>query len=106
MGEELTMQSVFHRVISLEYPKFIVIRLNSGAIRTARGFIQLAPKGTPDTMVVCDNGIVLFFEAKSEKGKLNEDQEKMHQRLRSLGQKVIEYRSVQEGMAAIKFYCN
>ena len=64
----------------LERKKFIVWRLNSGDFflpcgngktRRVRGL----PKGTPDLMIIGDNGYIFFIEVKSKKGRLTKEQE-------------------------------
>jgi hypothetical protein len=99
---EATIQSEFHRRIHLQFPRCIVIRQNSGSIRTSRGFIQLAPKGTPDTLVVCPEGVSLWFEAKSMEGQISQCQSDVHTRMRKLGHRVFVYRSVDEGISYLK----
>ena len=74
----------------------LVLRMNAG--RTKHN-VHLAPPGTPDLLVVEPHRLY-WVEVKAEKGKLNEDQKKMHEQLGRYGQEVIVARSVEdvEGM--------
>ena len=54
-------------------------RLNAGRIKSYYGtYLRLAPKGTPDYIALIrsrqDNLVALFIEAKSDTGKVRDDQ--------------------------------
>ncbi len=76
----------------------IVFRMNSGSRNYNN---KQAPKGTPDLFVVFKNKPV-FIEVKTPTGKISEVQEKMHKRLRDLGQCVIVARCLYDVIGGIK----
>ena len=76
----------------------IVFRMNAGS---AKYNIKLAPKGTPDLLVVMESRS-FWIEIKTPKGKVKPDQEKMHTDLREKGQRVYVCRSVEELIEVIE----
>ncbi len=75
----------------------IVLRLNSGKIKTDRGiWISLCEEGTPDVQALLPNGKTLFVETKSARGKLSASQVLKHQELAARGHPVIVARSLTE----------
>lgn len=96
----------------LLYKGYTVWRLNSGVFsvpnengtyRKIRGL----EKGTPDLQIMhldsdLNLGITEFIEVKSKKGKLNENQKKMHVKLRKMGFQVYVIRSIDEAMEIYK----
>ena len=76
-----------------KYLGFIPIRMNSGY--SGRHNVHLAPKGTPDLLIVHDAGC-LWVEVKGPNGKLRDSQKAMHRELRSLGHAVIVARDLSD----------
>ena len=72
----------------------LVFRMNAGSRNYNN---KQAPKGTPDLFVV-KKPVAVWVEVKTPTGKVSEVQEKMHDRLRELGQRVIIARSVEDVM--------
>lgn len=70
-------------------------------IKHARRFIGL-PKGFPDLLVVCPGGKVVFMEIKTQTGRVSPEQQKMHQFLRRMGQRVTVARSVSDAIKAVR----
>lgn len=89
---------------ALEKLGFIVIRLQSGMIKSGARFIHLCPKGTPDRICLGKNGVTLWFEIKKEDGDLSEDQIKWHEKAIALGHKVFTIKSVEEAVNIAKEY--
>jgi len=69
-----------------------VFRMNSGQ---AKYNVKLAPKGTPDLLVLLPHR-TLWIEVKKKTGKVSIDQEKMHRELAELGHRVIVARSIDD----------
>jgi Holliday junction resolvase len=85
-------------VDSLEILGWMVIRQNAGG----RGYnIKRPPPGFPDLIALSPNGETLIIEVKTEKGKVSEVQEKMHDRLKNMGQRVIIARCLDDVMEII-----
>ena len=84
-------------VDALERLGFLVIRLQSGLVRFRGSFIHLAPKGTPDLMVVGFG----FLECKTARGKLNADQVAWHKRAAELGERVAVVRSGRQAIETV-----
>lgn len=72
----------------------MVFRLNSGY--SGRRNVKLLPPGTPDLLVVCPKGRVVWVELKTSTGKLRESQLEMHERLRGLGHEVLLVRDLND----------
>ena len=72
---------------------YLVFRMNSGYIRKN---VKLSPPGTPDLLVIMRDGKVLWIEVKTETGVCNENQNKMIVKLRSMGQKIIIARCIDD----------
>ena len=70
----------------------LVFRMNAGSRNYNN---KQAPKGTPDLFIVL-NQKALWIEVKTEKGKVSEVQEEMHERLNNMGQRVIIARSLDD----------
>ena len=84
----------------LKAKDYLVFRMNSGYIRKN---VKLSPPGTPDLLVIMGDGKrkVLWIEVKTEIGVCNENQNKMIYKLRSMGQKVIIARCIDDVMLHI-----
>ncbi len=76
----------------------LVFRMNSGSTKNN---VKLAPKGTPDLLAIMINK-VLWIEVKTATGKPNKDQINMHIVLKTMGQKVIIARSLDDVIEALK----
>ncbi len=87
-----------------------VIRIQCGKVQVRRGWMNLAPAGTPDLYVVGFgfglSGTVarkgVWLETKTPTGELNPDQKKMHRTLREGGEYVDVVRSVREAVEACR----
>lgn len=99
----------------LEYKGFWVMRLNSGAIRTAKGnLVRLAPRGTPDLLIfkrgvacgaegcTCKDPMHLYFiEVKVPGNKLSFSQEQMIKELATFGVKTFVLHSLEEAQKVL-----
>ena len=74
-----------------------VCRTHSGQVKVRGGWMWLAPEGTPDLYVIGFG----WLECKAAKGKLNADQERMHQVIRAAGERVMVVRSVKEALRVV-----
>ena len=72
-------------------------RVHSGNVRVARGYMQLAPEGTPDLYVLGFG----WLEVKAEQGKLRASQVAMHARIRAAGERVETVRTVADALVAV-----
>jgi hypothetical protein len=72
-------------------------RVHSGKVRVARGWMQLAPAGTPDLYVLGFG----WIEVKTSVGKLSVEQVNMHHWIRQFGERVATVRTVKEALAAV-----
>jgi hypothetical protein len=72
-------------------------RVHSGKVRVARGWMQLAPAGTPDLYVLGWG----WLEIKTEKGRVRPEQTTMHRHIRAAGERVATVRTVKEALAAV-----
>jgi hypothetical protein len=84
----------------------IVAAIPNGASRTATGrpanaVAGLTP-GMPDMMVLLPRGETIFFEVKSEKGRVSDVQLKIHIELQALGHRVAVVRSVADTTLALQ----
>lgn len=59
-------------------------------------------KGFPDIMVITGPGPGMYFEAKAPGGRLDKDQQAVHDHLRDLGQLVAVVRSIDEVQAKLE----
>jgi hypothetical protein len=75
----------------------IPVRVHSGKVKVRGGWMQLAPNGTPDLYVVGWG----WLECKTDTGKLNADQMRMHRLLRAEGERVAVVRSAAEALRAV-----
>jgi hypothetical protein len=84
-----------------------VERVNAGMVKVAGGFMHLASKGTPDSLVMglqnaaCGCPIFGWLETKTAIGKLNEHQIKWHAWARSVGINVDVVRSKEDALEAV-----
>jgi hypothetical protein len=85
-------------VAALERCGLLVLRLQCGLARGWKGGrMTLCPPGTPDLLVVgC-----CFLETKTDDGKLNENQVKMHRTIRAQGWEVHTVRTPHEALRAV-----
>ncbi len=74
------------------------IRINSGTVRVAGGFMHLAPKGTPDILVLNPYG---WLEIKTDKGVTSEAQIKFRERCAREGIRHAEVRSAAEAVELV-----
>ena len=80
---------------ALERLGFWAIRINSGR----RGGIRMAPKGTPDILVLQP---YLWLEVKDEDGKLNPDQEAFFEKAKREGVPCALVRTPQEAISVAR----
>jgi Holliday junction resolvase len=59
---------------------FSVYRMNAGKVKVGKGYLQLAPKGTPDLLANV-YGFILWIEVKKKGKKPTEEQAKCHAEL-------------------------
>lgn len=83
-----------------------VERINAGMVKVAGGFMHLASKGTPDSLVMKTRGLWGWLETKTPIGKLNEHQIAWHTWARAAGINVDVVRSVEDALAAVKKWQN
>lgn len=81
-------------------------RINSGKVKVNGGWMHLAQKGFPDTLVMKPKGVVGFLETKTDIGKLNEDQKAWHAWATKSGFNVATVRSRAEALQAVKMWEN
>ncbi len=86
---------------TLERCGHIVTRIHSGKVKVRGGWMQLAPKGTPDHVVSSPNGLTTWLETKTPVGELNADQKAWHERAKRGGHRVVVVRSPAEALAAV-----
>jgi hypothetical protein len=98
MSEADTLRAIHSALTSLGY---WVIRIHSGKVRVKRGFMQLAPVGTPDLLVLDAMG---FLEVKTadKASKPSAEQLAWHERAAKLGVRVAVVRSVGEAIAKVR----
>jgi hypothetical protein len=80
----------------------LVLRVNSGKVRVARGWMQLAPPGTPDIIGALKDGRFFAIEAKTAKGKPEESQLDWRRRADRAGLLHGEARTVGEAVALVR----
>ena len=71
-----------------------LVRVQSGNVPLAHGFLRCAPPGTPDLLGCLDGGTMLAVEVKSPDGKPTPDQEAFLETLRDSGACVVVASSV------------
>lgn len=76
------------------------IRVQSGRVRVKRGYMHLAPAGTPDVLVLLPRGRCMWLEVKDAKGALRVTQEAWRANVAQWGQIVATVRSPQEAVRA------
>lgn len=82
-------------------PECFAYRVHSGKVKVRGGWMQLAPKGTPDLFAMV-RGVAVHFETKVERGRLSAEQREMHAHLRRAGARVEVVRSVAEAMTVVR----
>jgi hypothetical protein len=77
---------------------WLAIRLNAGVAwsRDGRYPIRLAPKGTPDLLLIGPAGQLVFCECKSRRGVVSAEQATMIARLQGMDHEVIVARAVDD----------
>jgi hypothetical protein len=83
-----------------------VERINAGMVKVAGGFMHLASKGTPDSLVMKTRELWGWLETKTAVGKLNEHQIKWHAWAKSVGINVDVVRSKEEALEAVGRWVN
>ena len=83
---------------ALEKTGRLVLRIHSGKVPVRGGWMQLAPKGTPDLYVVGWG----WLETKTDKTKPTPEQLAMHERLRAAGELVEVVRTPAEAISAVQ----
>lgn len=93
---------------ALESLGHVVIRVHSGTVRvlppSGRGspyWMKLAPKGTPDRVVLSPNGRTTWLEVKTEEGSVSDVQERWHRKATRAGHRVFVVRSLSEAIEAV-----
>lgn len=66
--------------------------------------IKIGIVGTPDLMIICPNGMTLWYEIKTKTGKTRNAQDKFHEELRKLGHLVFVVRSVEQAVQIYNTY--
>ncbi len=105
-GSEQQLQN--NCITFLQYRQFVVMRMNSGMIKTeAGGMVKMGIAGTPDLLAfkpaTIDRPIgVYWFEIKSPGKKSTPIQKARQEELRSIGCKVFEIHSLEELSQAIQ----
>ena len=78
-----------------------VFRIQSGKVKVKRGWMQLAPEGSPDLgVIVPPGGVFLGLEVKDAKGKLRDAQVTVANALCRAGAAVRTVRSVEDAVRA------
>jgi hypothetical protein len=89
--------------IKLAAPKARVVRLFSGAIRTANGsYVQAGEPGVPDLLVLLTLGRVVWIETKTAEGRVSAAQQRWHKAARALGHTVIVARDIETALQAVR----
>ena len=89
-----------------------VERVNAGMVKVAGGFMHLASKGTPDSLIMgyrnaaCGCPVFGWLETKTPIGKLSEHQIAWHEWARGAGINVAVVRSVQDAVDAVNSWMN
>lgn len=91
-------------VAALERVGLEPIRMQSGKVKVARGWMELAPEGTADLFVPLPGGACIWVECKTPVGKLRAAQVRWHARMAALGHTVIVARDVQGAMDIVLHY--
>ena len=74
------------------------MRINSGRVKVRQGWMQLAPKGTPDRMAII-NGTAVFIEVKRPGYKPSADQLLAQREIAKSGAIVLNATSLEEFIA-------
>jgi hypothetical protein len=77
---------------------FHVTRVHSGKVRVARGWMQLAEKGTPDLSVQITGPVRAWLESKVPGGTLSADQKQWHADAEKRGELVAVFTSAREAV--------
>lgn len=90
-------ETELQRVIldGLEKAGFWAMRINAGR----RGGVRLAPKGTPDILVLQP---YLWLEVKLPSGELGEDQERFFERAKKEAIPCVVVRSLRDALSAVR----
>ena len=90
-NEEARLQTMCVRWFDLQYPtkKLQLFSIPNEGVRNpvngARMKAMGRRKGAPDMVLLASGGRVVFFEFKSEKGKLSPEQKAFHETIRGWG---------------------
>jgi hypothetical protein len=82
-------------------PGVVAYRIFTGSLAYFGRYISGARKGFPDIGAVIA-GRAIFFEAKTETGKVSNEQERLHDRLQRAGARVHVIRSVADALHIAK----
>lgn len=91
--------------IRLAFPRCIPIRVQSsgkGRVKVRNGWMQLAPGGTPDWLIVLPERGSVWIEFKQPGEEPTDKQLEMHAKLQLLGQTVYVVDEVAEAVAAVR----
>lgn len=80
----------------------IVIRVHSGKVQVRGGWMQCAPNGTPDHVILGPHGQVLWAESKLPGKPLRPEQKEWAAKAARLGHHVVRIDSVQALVDAIR----
>ena len=69
-------------------PGVYAFRIHSGRVKVRRGYMHLAAPGTPDIGAVV-RGVPVFFECKSARGRVSDEQREAHYRISRAGGSVV-----------------
>jgi len=82
-----------------------LVRVQSGTVPLSYGgkvrFVHLAPKGTPDWLVIREGPVYTWLEIKLEGKELNREQQAWHEWAVSLGIRVATVHSITEAIRAV-----
>jgi hypothetical protein len=93
-GEQMREAEIQNQIIEyLQLRGGKVYRMNAGR---ARNNVRMSEAGTPDLLAIFPEGKTIWVEVKTPKGKLSEEQLRVHCQLTSYGQRVIVARSVED----------
>lgn len=99
---ETEMSRAAIEAIRIAFPRALPIRVHSGQLRVARGYMRAAPEGTPDWLIVLPDHGSCWMEFKMPGGKFKPGQEPMHAQLRALGQLVYVVHSPSEAVECVR----
>lgn len=101
---ERDVQRTAMTLIATSWPWLRVMRLNSGKVKTATGsWIQLAPTGTPDVLVLLPHGKCVWLEFK-RKGEVQSDAQRAWEAhaTSELGHAVVVCETAEAALAAVR----